>query len=146
MKFNPTPLEEQRILTLPKWAQDLISRTRRVIAERENTIKELSTNEHSGRVAIYKTLRDNVNLPDNSEIIFNLKDSLMAARDDKTYKEQNRFTAKIIKDVLTGGEMLEIYSSGQMLVETHASNVMYVRPRNVIEPRFKGFAENFDKE
>jgi len=141
MAFNMNQNEIDRLPNLPKWAQDMITRMGRMINIQETRIDELTmTDDTDTNVFISKFGADRP-LPKNCKVEFKLPDSLLR-HDSKNYKERNTFQVSIIKDVYNGGQLLEIYAEGTMIVESHASNIIYIRPRNTVQGNFVGFEKD----
>ena len=145
MPFKMEQNEIDRLPNLPKWAQDMVTRMGRMIDMQETRIDELTmTDDSDTNVSIVKYGADRP-LPQNCKVEFKLRESRLR-HNDKTYNERNNYTVSIIKDVYTGGELLEIYAEGAMIVEPHATNIIYIRPRNILQTSFVGFETKGSKD
>lgn len=140
MDFNMTTTEEQRFDNLPKWAKDMFGRMTNVLKHKNEVINDLSDNEHSGRVSITQYGSSNIPLPDDAQVEFRLMDTVHKYSDGE-YKNRARFSVQIREDIRTGGECLEIHSEEPLLIESHASNVVYLLPRPIIEKNFDRFEQ-----
>lgn len=137
--------EIDRLPNLPKWAQDMVTRMGRVINMNETRINELTMDENSDTNVSIAKYGGDTPLPKNSKIEFKLPDSLLK-HDSKNYKERNTFQVSIVKDVYNGGKLLEIYAESSMIVESHASNIIYIRPRNTVQGNFVGFEKDVETD
>jgi len=144
MSFQITDEEKEKIKKLPKWANDLITRMGRVIDRQESKINTMDTENPTSNVQIQKYGND-VNLPTDSHIKFTMPDSIMMSnRKLETYNIRNEFTVSIKTNVRSGVnvQMLEIYSPESIVIENHASNVIWIHPRDVIDTRFLGMKDS----
>lgn len=145
MPFQLTQTEIERVLHLPKWAQDVIVRMERMIKTQDKTIADLSIDDDMvSNVYIAKHGKDTP-LPKNSRIEFILPDSMMT-RNGTEYPEENRFTVKIADDVCTGGKMLEVYSNESIMVESAGCNIINIRPLTTVYKNFVGFKDSLEKD
>ena len=138
MPFQITDEEKEKIEKLPKWAKDLVTRMGRVINLQESKINAIDAENPVSNVRIYKH-NSEINLPNNSQVKYILRDSVMS-HNDETYRNRNQFTVSV-KDNIQSGEniqMLEIYSNDSLIIEHHSSNIIWIHPRNIIDSRFIG--------
>ena len=134
--------EQERIKKLPHWAQTLINQQHRDIESLENDIKERDFDtENTGKVSfrVFGT-RDKVDLRDDASVRFTLKDSIIKGS-TKNYRHRHALEVKIVDDVETGGEMIELYYSGddKMVIVHHTGNMFHLRPNDVSRRDFVGF-------
>ena len=146
--FVMTNEENDRLKNLPKWAQSLITRMMSRIKQLEQELIDATTGDENSRGTVRTVSRmyDNKPLRDGCAVEFNLKDSILKGR-ECNYRHNHCVKVKIIKDIETGGECLEIYSTGDdhFSIIPHSANIFYLRPNDIVRENFAGFID-FDKE
>jgi len=129
-----------KIEKLPKWAKDLIVSKTRQIERLESKITDLTCDKVKSNVWTGSEFSGKTYFPHNSVVTFQLKDTVLK-RGESLVSYCNEIAVRVVDDIETGGDALEINYSGDasFIIVPKVSNEILLRSAHAGRRGFVGF-------